>query len=417
MFPGRCCRWLRDLLDTLLIMLVELSVVEQRYQAVLAVIGDGESVTSVAGRFGVSRQTVHSWLARYEASGLAGLTDRSSRPRSSPNQMAPESEAMVLEMRRAHPGWGPRRLVHELARAGVDPVPSRSGVYRALRRAGVIEQQPRRKRDEKWKRWERAEPMELWQLDVVGGIALDDGTLLKAVTGVDDHSRFIVIAGLMRRENSRRVCEFFAEAMRRYGVPQQVLTDNGKVFTGKYHHPAPVEVLFDRVCRENGVDHILTKPAHPTTTGKIERFHRSLRSEFLTGRSFPDMRTAQRQLDAWVHDYNHQRPHQGIQMASPAQRFLAGLSEPVAGMEFSAQSMVIDRDPEAWVTRRVATNGIVCVNWQQISVGKHRAGDNVDVHVQEKILQIWSGSELLKTVVRTSEGQVRKKKASVNRYK
>lgn len=102
-------------------------------------------------------------------------------------------------------------------------------------------------------------------------------------------------------------------------------------------------------------------------------------------------------------------------MASPAQRFLAGIPEPVAGMEFSAESMVVERDPEAWVARRVAANGIVCVNWQQVSVGKHRAGDNVDVHVQEKILQIWSGSELLKTVVRTSEGQVRKKKASVIR--
>lgn len=96
-------------------MLVELSVVEQKYQAVLAVIGDGREVTDVARQFGVSRQTLHAWLGRYEAEGLAGLAPRSRRPSSRPNQMDPAVEVLVLEMRRAHPHWGPRRLLHELA--------------------------------------------------------------------------------------------------------------------------------------------------------------------------------------------------------------------------------------------------------------------------------------------------------------
>ena len=117
-------------------MLVELSVVEQKYQAVLAVVGDGREVTDVARQFGVSRQTLHAWLGRYEAEGLAGLVPRSRRPVSCPHQMDPAVEVLVLEMRRAHPHWGPRRLLHELARAGVSPMPSRSGVYRALVRAG-----------------------------------------------------------------------------------------------------------------------------------------------------------------------------------------------------------------------------------------------------------------------------------------
>lgn len=389
---------------------------EQRYQAVLAVIGEGESVTDVARRFKVSRQSVHAWLARYEARGLAGLADRSSRPRSSPNQMDALVEALVLELRREHPGWGPRRLVHELAKRGVDPVPSRSGVYRALVRAGVIDPQARKRRDQKWKRWERAEAMELWQIDVVGGIGLDDGTMLKAVTGIDDHSRFVVMAGLMRRENTRSVCGHFAGAMRTYGVPGQVLTDNGKVFTGKYQHPKPVEVLFDRICRENGIEHLLTLPASPTTTGKIERFHRTLRAEFLAGRTFADLASAQRELDAWVYAYNHERPHQALKMSPPAMRFTATQAAQVdPQLAMRDKAFTADRDPEAWVARRVAANGIVCVNWQQISVGKHRAGDSVDVHVMDKTLQIWSGSELIKTVARTSEGQVRKKRASVMR--
>ena len=121
--------------------------------------------------------------------------------------------------------------------------------------------------------------MELWQMDTVGGFVLADGTRAKALTGVDDHSRFCVSAFLMLRESSRRVCEGLALAMRTYGVPVEILTDNGKVFTGRFNRPA-VEVLFDRVCRENGVTHRLTQPRSPTTTGKVERFHRSLRAEF-----------------------------------------------------------------------------------------------------------------------------------------
>ena len=100
---------------------------EQRYQAVLAVIKDGETVVSVAARFGVSRKTVHQWLSRYEADGLEGLKDRSHRPRSSPLQMPAGVEVALVVLRRRHPSWGPRRLVYELRRTGVEPVPSESG--------------------------------------------------------------------------------------------------------------------------------------------------------------------------------------------------------------------------------------------------------------------------------------------------
>ena len=136
---------------------------EQRYQAVLAVIKDGETVVSVAARFGVSRKTVHQWLSRYEADGLEGLADRSHRPRSSPLQMPAVVEVALVDLRRRHPSWGPRRLVYELARAGVEPVPSESGAYRALLRFGLIDPAARRPRDRKWKRWERGAAMELWQ--------------------------------------------------------------------------------------------------------------------------------------------------------------------------------------------------------------------------------------------------------------
>jgi transposase InsO family protein len=252
----------------------EISVVEQRYRAVQAVVADGRTVTEVAGEWKVSRQTRHSWLARYEADGLEGLADKSHRPVSSPQQMAAEIEATVLEMRRARPYWGPRRLILELAKKGATPVPSESAIYRCLVRAGVIEPVTRQRRREMWKRWERGAPMEFWQMDVVGGFLLADGQTVKALTGVDDHSRFCVSATLMPKERTQLVCDGFTSALERHGVPQQVLTDNGKVFTGKFAQP-PVEVLFDRICRENGVEHLLTQPRSPTTTGKIERWGQS----------------------------------------------------------------------------------------------------------------------------------------------
>ena len=172
------------MLDTAL-MLVELSVMEQRYQAVSLVIHDGESVVEVARRFNVSRQTVHAWLARYERGGLAALADRSHRPKGCAHQMPAAVEAVLLEMRRINPDWGPRRLLHELAREGIDPLPSRSGIYRLLKRQDLIDPNARRRRDRKFKRWERGTAMELWQMDVVGGILLADGTELKALTGID----------------------------------------------------------------------------------------------------------------------------------------------------------------------------------------------------------------------------------------
>jgi transposase InsO family protein len=388
----------------------ELSVAEQRYQAVLAVIADGETVKDVAARWGVVRQTVHRWLDRYEAGGLEALADVSHRPRSCPHQMAAEVEALVLETRRRRPAWGPRRICFELARRGVDPPPSESGVYRALLRAELVEPDTRRRRRRQWRRWERGSPMELWQMDTVGGFLIADGSHAKALTGVDDHSRFCVSARLMPRERTRAVCDGLLAALSEHGVPEQILTDNGKVFTGRFG-PHPTEVLFDRICRENGIEHLLTAPRSPTTTGKIERFHRTLREEFDTARVFASLGAAQQALAEWVDYYNTQRPHQNIAMATPAERFSRPDRTPPPALPAPPRR---DTGPgQDWVSRRVASNGVVCVDWQQVSVGKHRAGARCDILVTDTLLQFWVGDELLKTVARNRAGEVRKKRASV----
>jgi transposase InsO family protein len=383
---------------------------------VLAVIAEGSTVTEVAARFGVSRKTMHAWLRRYEDGGLEALADRSHRPVSVPHQMPALVEVELARLRRVHPSWGPRRLVYELGRLGVEPLPSESGVYRALLRLGLIDPAARRPRDRKWKRWERGMAMELWQMDVVGGFLLADGRRAKALTGIDDHSRFCVSAFLMLRESARGVGDGLLLAIQRYGVPQQVLTDNGKVFTGRFNKP-PVEMLFDRLLREQGVEHLLTQPRSPTTTGKVERFHRALRMEFRTDRVFASLAVAQAELDAWVGEYNHHRPHQAIGMVPPAQRFTSSqLSAPVQIRSASSTVRPADgRRDGIWVARRASGIGVITINWQQIPLGRAAAGRNLDAWITDQVIQVFDGDELLRTVLRKTPGEVRKKRASIPR--
>jgi hypothetical protein len=196
------------------------------------------------------------------------------------------------------------------------------------------------------------------------------------------------------------VCEGFGVALRKYGVPDQVLTDNGKVFTGRFAQP-PVEVLFDRICRENGIEHLLTQPRSPTTTGKIERFHKTLRLELDTRQVFKDITTAQEAMDEWVEYYNTQRPHRSLDDVAPSSRFKPG------------DTQVRESEPNGdyWVSRKVTSNGIVCVGYQKVNVGQRNAGSACDILVRDGVLQFWVGSQLVKTEVRATNGVIRKKNA------
>jgi transposase InsO family protein len=296
------------------------ALVEYRYRAVCEVLG-GSPIGEVAARYGTSRQSLHSWRQRFQQDGMKGLAERSRRPRTSPNRIAADVEALACELRRQHPRWGARRISHELSDRGVNPAPARATVHRILVRNGLIDPQAQQHK-RTYRRWQRQEPMHLWQLDIVGGVPLADGRSCKLVTGIDDHSRFVVISAVVAVPSGRAVCAAFTAAMRRYGVPAEVLTDNGAQFTGRHSKPQPVEVLFERICRDNGITQRRTKPRSPTTTGKIERFHKTLREEFLDhALPFESLTAAQDAVDGWVASYNHRRPHQALDMATPASRF------------------------------------------------------------------------------------------------
>jgi transposase InsO family protein len=376
-------------------MLVELGLVEQRYQAVLEVLNDGATVTDVARRYGVARQTVHEWLRKYAARGLGGLADRSSRPLSCPHQMPVEVEARIVEMRREHPGWGPRTILFWLERDGVDPLPGRTSVERCLIRHGLVTPQARKRKRSDYKRWERSRAMELWQMDVVGGVRLVDGSEAKIVSGIDDHSRFVVSACVVARATARPVCDALQMAMTRHGVPDAILTDNGKVFTARFG-PGPGPVRFDRICRDNGIDHLLTAPRSPTTTGKIERWHKTLRREFLNGKVFASIDEAQAQLDRWVEHYNHERPHQSIGRMPPIERFKLAAAT-------AAPAVVLDdvvADDEPVTTRRVSAKGTISFASTQYKAGAWLAGQTVDVVCEGGLVQLHHRGVLVATHAR-----------------
>jgi transposase InsO family protein len=303
-------------------VLWERSVTEQRYNAVREVLEAGLPVTEVADRYRGQPpvgprlgQPLPGWW-------LEGLKDRSHRPNGCPHQLAAAVEARVCELRRQHPSWGPQRLRHELQRRGVQPLPSRMAIYRVLVRNQLITPD-RRRRQRGWRRFQRERPMQRWQLDLIE-LPLADGTEVKVLTGVDDHSRCCVSAQAMTTATGRAVCRALVAALARYGVPQEVLTDNGKQFTGRFGRPRPAEVLVERILRDNGITHRLTRVRAPTTTGKVERFHQTLRKELLaTLPPLPSLEVAQQVLDAWVEDYNQRRPHQALGGQTPAERFHA----------------------------------------------------------------------------------------------
>jgi len=375
-------------------MLVELGVVEQRYRVVLEVLEDGASVTEVARRYGVARQTVHEWLSRYaNGGGLGGLADRSPRPQTCPHQMSAAVEARIVGMRRDHPGWGPSRIRWELERAGVVPLPGRSAVYRALVRHGLVEGKKRRRRREDYRRWERGRAMELWQMDVMGRVHLADGLEVKVVTGIDDHARFIVSAKVVARATARPVCQALSEALARHGVPEQILTDNGKVFTARFG-TGPGPVLFDRICADNGIKHLLTAPYSPTTTGKVERLHKTMRAEFFTPRDrlFATIGDLQAALDAWVIEYNTTRPHQSCGGRPPAERFgLADRSvipDDSAAASAPAAPAAVSAQRPAGVSRWVNAAGKISLAGFSYHVGATYAGEPVEAVVADGLVDI-----------------------------
>jgi hypothetical protein len=246
--------------------------------------------------------------------------------------------------------------------------------------------------------------MELWQMDIVGRFHLADGSEIKVVTGVDDHSRFCVCARMVARATARPVVAALRHALGVYGVPEEILTDNGKVFTARFG-TGPGPVLFDQICAANGITHVLTAPYSPTTTGKVERFHRTLRKEFFAPNDyrFATIAEAQAALDGWVQGYNHDRPHQSLGDRPPAERFALAPrrvdAETGEIFDHPADLPVVDRSRPAGVTRWVDQRGHISLAGFGYRVGPTFAGELVEAVVTGGLVQIFHQQVLVATHV------------------
>lgn len=234
------------------------TMAELRLEVLLEAERTGVTVTEMCRRYGISRQTYYRYRRRYLQEGLAGLEDRSRRPLEPANQIPAELELQIVEMRSDRPRWGARRIRTELSRAGVAP-PAVSTVHQVLVRNGLVAVAPRRQvRADK--RFEREIANDLWQIDATEVLLVGNGTKGWDINVLDDHSRYLLTALAGPAATGELAWDAFELAASRYGLPRQVLSDNGLIFTGRLHG---VEVAFETSLAELGVELINSAPYHP----------------------------------------------------------------------------------------------------------------------------------------------------------
>jgi transposase InsO family protein len=311
---------------------------------------EGANVRELCRRFGISPQTGYKWLRRYRAEGPAGLAERSRRPHRSPARTAAAVEERVVAVRDAHPTWGGRKLRRRLQDQGVADAPAASTVTAILARHGRLDPAEAAKHAA-WQRFEYPAPNDLWQVDFKGHFALAEGRC-HPLTVLDDHSRFLLGLTACGDEQDATVRAALTACFRRYGLPWRVLTDHGP----PWGCPNPAQRLtgLSTWLLRLGIAVSHGRPRHPQTQGKAERFHRTLKAELLRDRAYRDLADAQAAFDPWRDTYNLERPHEALELATPASRYRA------SARPFPEALPPIEYGPDDLV-RRVKRNGQVSV--------------------------------------------------------
>jgi transposase InsO family protein len=285
----------------------------------------GATQEEIGRAFGVSAAAVHKWLAVYRRKGEDGLRDK---PRTRPRRKTPDPrKEAVVRKRKANPQWGTRRIRDELARTETIGV-SETEVRRMLHEEELI---PPREvsgpREHPPRRFERAEPNQLWQSDIFTFL-LRRQERLYLTAFLDDCSRYVVSYAMAHHQRSGLVMEALARGLAEYGAPREILTDQGRQYTAWRG-----ETEFEQELRRQGIRHVKSRPQHPQTVGKTERFWKTLWDEFLSRTVFADYADCDRRLALFVQYYNFQRPHQGIEGLVPADRFFRAAPQVRAAIE------------------------------------------------------------------------------------
>ena len=291
------------------------NIMELREEFVLLALAPNANRRLLCKRFGISPPTAYKWINRYLAKGTEGLFDRSRRPLNSPCQSSPEREKQVLDLRQKHPYWGGRKLRRLLLAGGEPTPPACSTITAILKRAGKTESAPEHQGEPQ--RFERQHPNELWQMDFKGPIYLSQGRC-QLLDILDDHSRFCLGLWACRNQHATTVKQNLQGLFERYGLPQAMLMDNGSPWRSSPEYPySALTIWLIRL----GIAISHGRPYHPQTQGKIERFHKTLGREVLRHLVARDQRECQKALDAWRIVYNHQRPHDALDLETPSTRW------------------------------------------------------------------------------------------------
>jgi putative transposase len=314
----------------------KVSVMDLRREFVRLALQEGSNRRELCERFGISPDAGYRWLARYLA-GDEELADRSRRPHTSPSRCTAEMEARVIAMRDARPAWGARKIWRCLGWDGIDP-PAISTVHAILRRHGRV--RPPAGGEPACQRFEKEAPNLLWQMDFKGWVPLANNVRCHPLTIVDDHSRFAVCLAACANEQGATVRGKLEMTFRRYGLPDAVFVDNGSPWgasSGAAWTRLGVWLL------KLGVDVMHSRPYHPQSRGKNERFHRTLKAEVFAFQRFRGLGQVQRAFDSWRVIYNFDRPHEALDLEVPASRYRLSsrtMPERLTQMEYDEHEIV-----------------------------------------------------------------------------
>jgi transposase InsO family protein len=285
-----------------------------------AVVVEGRSYREVARAHGVSKSWVGKLVGRFRAGGYAAIEPRSRAPKRIPHRTTDELEDEVVALRKELVGLGLDAgacTIHYHLGLRHEQVPSVSTIWRVLRRRGFVTPQPHKRPRSSWVRFEAQLPNECWQSDVTHW-RLGDGTSAEIVNFIDDHTRLAVASQVFALTTAPKVLEVFREAGTRWGFPAALLTDNGCVYT-TWHRGGPNVMQAELLAL--GIDYRHSRPYHPQTCGKVERFHQTMKSFLAMQPKVASISELQLQVDRFVAYYNEVRPHRARGRMTPRAAF------------------------------------------------------------------------------------------------
>lgn len=299
----------------------------EKKKIVEAYLKSGMSLSQFATTWGVSGASLSSWVYLYETEGSDGLMPRPRKPYDKRLGMkVPEStQNEILELKKKEPSYGLKKIKHWMYRfRGVNV--STGSIRKTMKKEGLpTAQRPKKKKrsTDKVRRFERARPMQLWQSDITQFTLGPASMRVYLTVFMDDHSRYIVAWRLQSSQTADLVIDSFKDAVVRFGKPEEVLTDQGRQYYA-WRGKSELEKLLEK----EGIKHVVSRPQHPQTLGKCERFWETVYNEFWTRAKPKDLEEARVRLKYFIDHYNHQRPHQGLNGMTPADRFF-GVAEEV----------------------------------------------------------------------------------------